>query len=206
MKKISFLEQSRRDNTHEVQLTPDKAEGRNVGRMTTTAGRSVGRIAALLILAVCIAACDPGYTEDVAIRNASSHYVTIIPHDAMLNDSTLVSSNKVYTLAPNEEIVIEQLGGIGSASFEEGVNYFKAFYGDSVKLGFGGFGEDGLWREKTYFARETTGISPYHFQSLNYTYEEKRNTGRVFHDLPYYGKLTFTITNEHYGEAITMKR
>lgn len=204
MKKKSFLEQSRRDNTHEVQLTPHKAEGRNVGRMTTTAGRSVGMIAALLFLAVCIAACDPGYTEDVVIRNVSKHYVTIIPHDAMLNDSTLESSNKVYTLAPNEEVVIEQLGGIGSASFEEGVNYFKTFYGDSVKLGFGGFGEDGLWREKTYFARETTGISPYNFQSLNYTYEEKRNTGRVFHDLPYYGKLTFTITEEHYEEAVTM--
>ena len=161
--------------------------------------------AVTLTLAFLTTACDPGYTEDVAIRNASKHYVTIIPHDAMLNDSTLVPSNKVYTLAPNEEIVIKQLGGIGSASFEEGVNYFKAFYGDSVKLGFGGFGEDGLWREKTYFARETTGISHYHFQSLYYSYEEKRTTGRVFHDLPYYGKLTFTITEEHYEEAVTIQ-
>ncbi len=193
MKRNTFLEQSRRDNTHEVQLTPHKAAGRNVGAIT-----------AMLILAIFAAACDPGYTEDVAIRNASSHYVTIIPHDAMHNDSTLVSSNKVYTLAPNEEIVIEQLGGIGSASFEEGVNYFKTFYGDSVKFVFGGFAEEILVREKTYYAWETTGISPYNFQSLNYTYEEKRNTGRIFHDLPYYGKLTFTITDEHYEEAVTM--
>ena len=162
------------------------------------------KFVAMILLTLLAAACDPGYTEDVAIRNASSHYVTIIPLHAETDDPTATTSEKTYTLAPNEEVVIEQLGGIGSASFEEGVTYFKYFYGDSVKLGFGGFGEDGLWREKTYYAWETTGISPYHFQSLNYTYEEKRNTGRVFHDLPYYGKLTFTITNEHYGEAVTM--
>jgi len=191
--KTSFLKQPRRDK---LSATPHKR----------SAVVAIFLTAVTLTLAFLTTACDPGYTEDVAIRNASKHYVTIIPHDAMLNDSTLVPSNKVYTLAPNEEIVIGQLGGIGSASFEEGVNYFKAFYGDSVKLGFGGFGEDGLWREKTYFAWETTGISPYNFQSANYTYEEKRNTGRVFHDLPYYGKLSFTITDEHYDEAVTMKR
>ena len=164
------------------------------------------KFVAMILLTLLAAACDPAFSEDVVIRNASSHYVTIIPLHPETNDTSANIAGKTYTLAPNEEVVIEQLGGIGSASFEEGVNYFKAFYGDSVKLGFGGFGEDGLWREKTYFAWETTGISPYHFQSLNYTYEEKRNTGRVFHDLPYYGKLTFTITNEHYEEAITMKR
>jgi len=162
------------------------------------------KIIATLLLAVVATACDPGYTEDVVIRNASTHYVTIIPLHPETNDTTATIAEKTYTLAPNEEVVIEQLGGIGSASFEEGVNYFKAFYGDSVKLGFGGIWEDILVREKTYYAWETTGISPYNFQSLNYTYEEKRNTGRVFHDLPYYGKLTFTITDEHYEEAVTM--
>lgn len=159
------------------------------------------KIIATLLLAVVATACDPGYTEDVVIRNASTHYVTIIPLHPETNDTTATIAEKTYTLAPNEEVVIEQLGGIGSASFEEGVNYFKAFYGDSVKLGFGGIWEDILVREKTYYAWETTGISPYNFQSLNYTYEEKRNTGRVFHGLPYYGKLTFTITDEHYEEA-----
>ena len=193
--KNTFIEQPRRGNTHEVLITPHKAEG-----------RGMWTVAAMLILAVCIAACDPGYTEDVVIRNASKHYVTIIPLHAEIDDSTATTSEKTYTLAPNEEVVIEQLGGIGTASFEEGVTYFKYFYGDSVKLGFGGFGEDGLIREKTYYAWETEGVSPYNFQSANYTYEEKRNTGRVFHDLPYYGKLTFTITDEHYAEAVTMKR
>ena len=204
--KNSFIEQPRRGNTHEVLITPDKAEGRSVGRINTHAGRSVWTVAAMLILAIFAVACDPGYTEDVAIRNASSHYVTIIPLHPETNDSTATTAGKTYTLAPNEEIVIGQLGGIGSAGFDEGVSYFKTFYGDSVKLSFGGFGEDGLIREKKYYAWETDGISPYNFQSAKYTYEEKRNTGRVFHDLPYYGKLTFTITDEHYDEAVTMKR
>lgn len=160
------------------------------------------KIIATMLLAVIAAACDPGYTEDVVIRNASGHYVTIIPLHPETNDTVTATAEETYTLAPNEEVVIEQLGGIGSASFEEGVTYFKYFYGDSVKLVFGGFGEDGLIREKTYYAWQTEGISPYNFQSANYTYEEKRNTGRVFHDLPYYGKLTFTITDEHYDAAM----
>jgi len=159
------------------------------------------KFAAVILLALLATACDPGYTEDVVIRNASGHYVTIIPLHPETNDTVTATAGETYTLAPNEEVVIGQLGGIGSASFEEGVNYFKTFYGDSVKLGFGGFGEDGLWREKTYYTWETDGISPYNFLSSNYTYEEKRNTGRVFHDMPYYGKLTFIITNEHYEEA-----
>ena len=160
------------------------------------------KIIFIMTLALMQAACDPGYTEDVVIRNASSHYVTITDYGIDNNDYDIADyMHNILHLAPNEEVVIEQLGGIGSASFEEGVNYFKAFYGDSVKLGFGGFEEEILVREKTYYAWETEGISPYNFQSLNYTYEEKRNTGRVFHDLPYYGKLTFTITNEHYEEA-----
>ena len=159
------------------------------------------KFVAMILLTLLAAACDPAFSEDVVIRNASSHYVTIIPLHPETNDTSANIAGRTYTLAPNEEVVIEQLGGIGSASFEEGVNYFKAFYGDSVKLGFGGFGEEGLLREKTYYTWETDGISPYNFLSSNYTYEEKRNTGRVFHDMPYYGKLTFIITNEHYEEA-----
>ena len=78
--KNSFIEQPRRGNTHEVLITPDKAEGRSVGRINTHAGRSVWTVAAMLILAIFAVACDPGYTEDVAIRNASSHYVTKMRH------------------------------------------------------------------------------------------------------------------------------
>ena len=44
MKKNNFIEQSRRDNTHEVQLTPYKAEGCSVGMIPSTKaeGRSMG--------------------------------------------------------------------------------------------------------------------------------------------------------------------
>ena len=165
--------------------------------------RHTTKIIAALFLSVIATACDPAYTEEIAIRNASSHYVTVIPgtRDCATGEPSYTVENKSYTLAPGEEAVIYNDGGIGSASFEVGVNYFKVFYGDSVKLGFGGFGEDGLLRENTYYTWETDGISPYNFQSSTYIYEEKRNTGNVFYDLPYYGKLTFTITNEHYEEA-----
>jgi len=177
-----------------------KSANNSEGR--TTARRIVGAAVAVLTLALLVTACDPAYTEDIVIRNASSHYVHITHYGINDNDSSIASNlHNYFYLAPNEEVVVEQLGGLGSASLEMGVNYLKVFYGDSVKLGFGGFSEDGLLRERTYYAWETTGSSPYNFQSLNYTYEEKRNTGLVFHDMPYYGKLTFTITDEHYNAA-----
>lgn len=72
MKKNNFIEQSRRDNTHEVQLTPYKAEGCSVGMIPSTKveGRSMGmktknsgRIMGLasiivLVLAVLLTACN----------------------------------------------------------------------------------------------------------------------------------------------------
>ena len=58
MKQI-FLEQPRRGNTHEVQLTPHKAAGRNVGRIKTSAGRSMWAVAViLLVLSVLATACS----------------------------------------------------------------------------------------------------------------------------------------------------
>ena len=111
------------------------------------------KIIFIMTLALMLASCDPGYTEDVVIRNASSHYVTITDYGIDNNDYDIADyMHNILHLAPNEEVVIEQLGGIGCASLEEGVNYFKAFYGDSVKLGFGGFEEEILVREKTYYA------------------------------------------------------
>ena len=49
-----------------------------------------------------------------------------------------------------------------------------------------------------YYAGDTTGISPYNFSSTLYQYEETRHYGRWFNGHPSYGKLTFTITDEHY--------
>lgn len=56
-----FLKQSRRDNPHEVQLTPYKAEGRSMGLITNT--NAEGRIMGLttiivLVLAVLLTACN----------------------------------------------------------------------------------------------------------------------------------------------------
>jgi hypothetical protein len=59
MKRNTFLEQPRRGNTHEVQLTPHKAAGRNVGRIKTSAGRSMWAVAViLLVLSVLATACS----------------------------------------------------------------------------------------------------------------------------------------------------
>ena len=82
MKKNTFLKQSRRDNTHEVQLTPHKAEGRNVGHDETglrvahnLTGRNVGRLAnrsvsaitvILLVLSVLATACSKPEKKELA--------------------------------------------------------------------------------------------------------------------------------------------
>ena len=56
---ILFLKQSRRDNTHEVQLTPYKAEGRSMGMKTKNSGRIMGLTTIIvLVLAVLLTACN----------------------------------------------------------------------------------------------------------------------------------------------------
>ena len=64
MRNNIFIEQPRRGKTHEVQLTPHKAEGRNVGRI---ASRNVGMIAViLLVLSVLITACSKPEKKELA--------------------------------------------------------------------------------------------------------------------------------------------
>lgn len=182
MKKISFLEQHRRGNkTHIV--------------------RSVWTLAAMLTLAAFAAACDPGFNEDMVIRNASSHTVTVVPapysyYNSML-DSTLTLTHETYTIAPNDEVVIQVGGGIGAASFELGVCEFMDYYSDSVTFRFVGETNPQI----VYYRSDTTGISPFNFNSMNYQYEEDVNNGLIFHGHRSYGKLTFIITDEHYEEA-----
>lgn len=159
------------------------------------------KFVAVILLAVLDTACDPAFTEEIALRNGSSHTVTVIPcplswHDSE-QDTTFTRENQTYTIAPGEEVVVLYDGGIGSASFTIGESMFFQYYCDSVTFRFNG--ETGP--QIVYHKSDTTGISPYNFNSLNYQYEEKLNTGHVFHDLPYYGKLTFTITDEHYDAA-----
>ncbi len=86
MKKDIFLKQSRRGKTHEVQLTPHKAEGRNVVMEAT--GRSMWTIPVILLLAVILTACDPGYNEEIVIRNESNYTVTAIPCTANIHSSS----------------------------------------------------------------------------------------------------------------------
>ena len=55
MKRNIFLEQSRRDKTHRVQLTPHKAEGRSVGMVAVI----------LLVLTVLVTACSKPEKEEL---------------------------------------------------------------------------------------------------------------------------------------------
>ena len=184
MIKNLFLEQPRRGKTHEVQLTPYKAVGRSMGIVT------------LILLSVILAtACDPGYYEGMVIRNESSQTVTVIPgtRECGTGEPSYNVENKTYTLAPSEEVVIQSTGGIGEASLEEGIEVFLQYYGDSVTFCFNGETEPQI----VYYRTDTTGISPYNFNSTHYKYKEKRHYGRWFNGHSSYGKLTFSITNEH---------
>ena len=71
------------------------------------------RFTAIILLTVLATACDPGYNEDMLIRNTSSHSVTVIPapyswYDSG-TDSTHTWTNESYTLVPGQEVVILNL-------------------------------------------------------------------------------------------------
>lgn len=152
-----------------------------------------------LTCVVFLASCDPAYDEDVAIKNNSSHRVTVLPSDyCFINDSgdsTIVRENQSHVIEAGEAVVVESTGGLGSASREEGVWMARQYLADSVVFQFDGA------RKVVYHKEDTTGISPYNFNSENYVYEEELVTGMVFHGNPYYGKLTFILTDEHYNMA-----
>ena len=154
------------------------------------------RFTAIILLTVLAIACDPGYDEDMVIRNESSRTVTVIPgnRNYATGEPDIVVENNTYTLAPSEEVVIQGNGGIGSASLEEAIATFLQYYGDSVTFRFAGETEQQI----VFLRTDTTGISPYNFNSTYYKYEEKRHYGLWFNGHSSYGKLTFTITDEHY--------
>ncbi|MBR4918533.1 MAG: hypothetical protein IKZ52_04875 [Bacteroidales bacterium] len=69
MKNIDFIEQSRRDNTHEVQLTPYKAEGRSMGSEASTkvSGRSMGMVTIILLaLSLLAVSCTKPEKKELA--------------------------------------------------------------------------------------------------------------------------------------------
>lgn len=161
------------------------------------------RFTAIILLTVLATACDPGYNENMTIRNASAHTVTVIPgtRDCATGCPEYSVENKTVTIAPNAEVVIHASGGIGGASLEEGIATFQQYYGDSVTIRFPNI-EIEPTPQMIYHIADTTGISPFNFKGTHYQYEEKYNTGRIFNGHPMYGKLTFIVTDEHYNAAM----
>ena len=161
------------------------------------------RFTAIILLTVLATACDPGYNENMTIRNASTHTVTVIPgtRDCATGCPEYSVENKTVTIAPNAEVVIHASGGIGGASLEEGIVTFQQYYGDSVIIRFPNI-EIEPTPQIIYHINDTTGISPFNFKDAHYQYEEKYNTGRIFNGHPMYGKLTFIVTDEHYNAAM----
>ena len=157
------------------------------------------------IVACCLlilASCDPAFDEDICIQNTSKRSVTIIPSDyvgySYADSAPYIREATPVTLASGEVQTVATQGGIGSASREYGEFTFSHYYNDSVIFQF----DDG--KQVVYHSDDTTGISPYNFNSTLYAYEEELNTGRMFHGLPYYGRLTFTITDAHYAAAVEL--
>ncbi len=161
------------------------------------------RFTAIILLTLLATACDPGYNENMTIRNASAHTVTVIPgtRDCATGGPEYSVENKTVTIAPNAEVVIHASGGIGGASLEEGIATFQQYYGDSVTIRFPNI-EIEPTPQMIYHIADTTGISPFNFKGTHYQYEEKYNTGRIFNGHPMYGKLTFIVTDEHYNAAM----
>ncbi len=158
------------------------------------------KFATILLLAVLVTACDPAFTEDAVILNTSSHTVTVITetHHGVTGKTGETKNTRSYSIKPGEEVLIQTIGYLGGASYWDGVNMFLEFYGDSVTLRFNG--ETGP--QIVYHRDDISNNSPYNFNSSNYQYEEEHKTGLVFHNHPNYGKLTFTITDEHYDAAL----
>lgn len=143
-----------------------------------------------VIAAALFAACDPGYNEEVVIHNMSTHTVTVIPTSS---DELIVHDS--CTLAPDAKYTVADPGGVGTASRSEGEYYMELYMGDSVVFVF----DDN--RRIVYYKENRDGISPYNFSSANYGYEETQNERGPFKGYAGYGKLTFTVTDEHYDAA-----
>lgn len=154
----------------------------------------------LLCAAALAVACDPGYSEDVVVRNSSTHTVTIIPSPNVyyndLRDSTFVTQQESHTIAPGQSATVKCISGLGGASRGEGEYLMQSYLNDSVVLLF-----DSAVRI-VYHAGDTGSLSPYNFQSDCYTYEQQLNSDSwTFKNNPRYGKLTFTVGDAHFEAA-----
>ena len=163
---------------------------------------SIKSITAIMVAAILFAACDPGFNEDIAIRNSSSVEVTITPspyhratQDSLVNGNSGTPGIQPVTIAAGDHSILVTDGGLGASSLEFGQQMFQYYFNDSVVFSFA----DG--RKVVYHSYDTTGISPYNFSSSCYTYEEKHNKTAPFKGLAYYGCLTFTITEANHDAA-----
>lgn len=160
------------------------------------------KIILFLFAAVVFAACDPGYTCDQIVHNCSDHSVIIKPLDYTVrlryyNDTIkdTIYYSEQYEIAPGKSITIASIGHIGYASREECIYYMRDYLGDSVKFIF----DDN--KSIVFHSDDTTGWSPYNFDTTCYHYEQDLTVRRGKPGLPYYGKLTLLIDNAFHSLA-----
>lgn len=148
------------------------------------------------------AACDPGYTCDNVINNASNHKVSVIPlaYEVYSSHRDISAHDTVYlyditVLDKNEKSFVMSSGGLGSASREECIYNMRQYLGDSVKFLFD--------NEKSivFYATDTSGVSPYNFDAPFYHYVQKLRVRRGNVGDPYYGTLTLNIDDDFYQLA-----
>ena len=148
-----------------------------------------------------LAACDPAHDDDVVLCNKTDVSVTVLPSqysEQAAQDSTYYPRNENSTIAAGEEVAVINEGGIGHSSRDGCEQLLLQYLADSVTFRFA----DG--REVTYHSADTTdAISPYNLASELFTYDEKLSRGLWFRGMPYYGRLTFSITKEHLEAART---
>lgn len=150
-------------------------------------------IAALLI-AVTFSSCDPGYEIECKIQNNSSHSVTVIPgrYDIYFGNNGLRDTSfDIRLVEPTRTISVFSTGGIGCASMDESMQCFVYYYGDSVTFLF----DDSS--KVVYHINDTTGLSPYNFDTVCYLYKQNRYENGC----PYYGDMTFFIDDRIYQAA-----
>lgn len=151
----------------------------------------------LIVAAAMLAACDPGHDDDVVLCNKTDVSVTVLPSQRDEQEA-YYSRYENYTIAAGEEVVVVNNGGIGQSSRDECEYWLLQYLADSVTFRFA----DGS--EVTYHSDDTTdAISPFNLASELFSYDEKLSTGLWFHDNPYYGRLTFSITKAHLEAART---
>lgn len=156
----------------------------------------------IVVAALFFAACDPEYTCDSAIINYSGHQVRITPlnytvytsaYDSSIHDTAFFSS--VIDLSDEDNVIVSTTGGIGYASREECISNMRRYLGDSVQLLF----ENN--KRVVFRSSDTTGVSPYNFNSAIYSYVQDLRVNRDKVGDPYYGKLTLLIGDNFYQLA-----